>query len=148
LVKLGGFGNRARVVAPSRLADYASFDVRVFSPCEGEVEEATSGLPDHEPGAMDFEHPPGNHVLLRCGQVRVLLAHLRQGSVAVAAHDHVDRAQLLGRIGNSGGTREPHLHLAAIDLEGAFPLARALPFTINGRYLRINDIVDWPMIQP
>jgi peptidase M23-like protein len=147
-VKLGGLGNRTRAFPAARLADYATFDVRVFSPCEGEVEEATGDLPDHELGAMDFEHPPGNHVLLRCGSVQVLLAHLRQASLAVAVHDRVARGQLLGRVGNSGGTHEPHLHLAAMELESTFPTARAVPFTVNGRYLRINDVVDWPMIQP
>jgi hypothetical protein len=148
LVKLGGLGNRARVFPAEHLADYAIFDVRVFSPCAGEVEQAVGDLPDHELGAMDFEHPPGNHVLLRCDGVHVLLAHLRQSSLAVAVHDRVARGQLLGRVGNSGGTREPHLHLAAMDLEGTFPAARAVPFTVNGRYLRINDVVDWPMIRP
>ena len=36
----------------------------------------------------------------------------------------------------------------AMELERAFPTARAVPFTVNGRYLRTNDVVDWPMIQP
>jgi hypothetical protein len=144
LVKLEALGNRARGLAPRSLLDYATFDVAVRGPCAGTVERLVDGVPDHPPGEMDWQHPPGNHIVIRCGSVRVLLAHLRQGSIVVAANGTVRAGQLVARIGNSGGTREPHLHIGAMDAEGveSFPTARAVPVTFEGRYLRINDIVD------
>jgi murein DD-endopeptidase MepM/ murein hydrolase activator NlpD len=36
--------------------------------------------------------------------------HLQPGSLRVKAGDHVRRGQILARIGNSGDSREPHLH--------------------------------------
>jgi len=146
LVKLNRFGNRARGLTPARLTDYSVFNVDVRSPCAGTVDQLEDDLSDHDPGEMDWAHPAGNHVVLRCGSVRVLLAHLRHGSVAVSSHDSVRAGQLVGRVGNSGGTREPHLHIGAIATEAgkSFPAAAGVPITLAGRYLRINDVIHVP----
>jgi len=44
----------------------------------------------------------------------VVLAHLRQGSVEVAAGEDVAVGSRLGRVGNSGNSSEPHLHIHAV----------------------------------
>ena len=149
IVKLNAFGNRARSLVPAVLTDYASFDVAVRSPCTGTVEERQDDLPDHVPGAMDWQHPAGNHVLVRCGTVRILLAHLRHGSLVVSSHERIVVGQPIGRIGNSGGTREPHLHIGAMAAEGgkSFPAASGVPITVAGRYLRTNDVIDFTSIR-
>lgn len=144
IVKVNAFGNRAGGLAPARLSDYLIFNTTVRSPCAGRVERLENDLPDHGPGEMDWEHPAGNHVLLRCGTVRVLLAHLGRGSVVVSRDESILSGQLVGRVGNSGGTREPHLHLGAMvgDGDETFPTTEAVPVTLGGRYLRINDVVN------
>jgi len=45
----------------------------------------------------------------------VVLAHLRRGSVRVHSGQRVRAGQLLGRVGNSGNSSEPHLHVHAQD---------------------------------
>ena len=144
IVKMNPFGNRARNLVPAALTDYSTFNVAVRSPCTGTVEEQQDDLPDHRPGQMDWQHPAGNHVLIRCGTVQILLAHLRQRSLVVSAHERIRAGQLVGRIGNSGGTREPHLHIGAmIAAPGtAFLAATGVPITVGGRYLRINDVIQ------
>ena len=143
LVKLNGLGNRARGIAPARLEDYASYDVGVHSPCAGVVQEAVGDVADNSPGQTDPEHISGNHVLLRCGALRVLLAHLRRGSVTVKADDSIRSGAIIGRIGNSGNTNEPHLHVSAVAVESAGPrrYAAGVPITFDGRFLAINDVV-------
>ena len=143
LVKLNALGNRARGIAPARLDDYVSYDAAVHSPCAGIVEEVVDNLPDHAPGEPDPQHLSGNHVSLRCGALRILLGHLRRGSVQVTAGEPVRRGQLVGRIGNSGNTREPHLHVSAVaaDSAAAWPQAAGAPITLHGRFLCMNDIV-------
>jgi hypothetical protein len=143
LVKLNAAGNRGRGLAPARLAEYASFNVPVHSPCTGTVEERRDDLPDHAPGAADTDNLSGNHVLLRCGDLRVLLAHLARGSVAVSRGDAVRGGQIVGRIGNSGNTNEPHLHIGAMTASSGatWPDAEAVPLTFGGRFLAINDVV-------
>jgi hypothetical protein len=141
IVRLNAVGNRARGLAPASLRDYETFDTAVRSPCTGTVERLQDDVTDHEPGPMDWEHPAGNHVVLRCGGVRVVLAHLRRGSIVLSRDEHIYSGRLVGRIGNSGSTREPHLHIAAMSAEGDESTVAGLAVTLGGRYLRMNDVV-------
>jgi murein DD-endopeptidase MepM/ murein hydrolase activator NlpD len=68
-------------------------------------------VPDHKIGAFDEEHPLGNHVVLQCSGVQVEMAHFRNGSVKVNANQVVIINDLLGSVGNSGFSDEPHLHI-------------------------------------
>jgi murein DD-endopeptidase MepM/ murein hydrolase activator NlpD len=54
----------------------------------------------------------GNHLVLDIGNGRyVLYAHMRKGSVQVQVGDVVRRGQVLGQVGDSGNSGEPHLHI-------------------------------------
>ena len=48
---------------------------------------------------------PATTLLLRCGPVRILLAHLRQGSVVVSEGETIVDGQPVARIGNPGAER-------------------------------------------
>jgi murein DD-endopeptidase MepM/ murein hydrolase activator NlpD len=73
-------------------------------------------LPDLPVGTADRVRPEGNHVVLDIGSNRyVLLAHLERGSAAVTAGQRVSAGQPVARVGNSGNTAEPHLHLQVQD---------------------------------
>ncbi|WP_083800704.1 M23 family metallopeptidase [Rhodobacter ferrooxidans] len=62
---------------------------------------------------VDERYPAGNHVLLRCGDRGILLAHFRQGSLQVAVGDTLATGRPIGEVGNSGESSEPHLHMHA-----------------------------------
>jgi murein DD-endopeptidase MepM/ murein hydrolase activator NlpD len=72
---------------------------------------------DAYPDQIPFQPWPGpaagNHVRIGTGTEEVLLAHLRPGSVQVARGDLVRRGQVIGQVGNSGNSTEPHLHIHA-----------------------------------
>jgi hypothetical protein len=72
----------------------------------------------------------GNHVVLDLGDgVHAVFAHLRRGSVKVRKGDRIKAGDLLGEVGNSGNSSEPHLHFHLMD--GPRPLtASGLPFAI------------------
>ncbi|MGK9055597.1 peptidoglycan DD-metalloendopeptidase family protein [Neorhizobium petrolearium] len=113
-------GFRVAGLLPDDPARYAIFGKTVISPCDGTVIAARDGLPDLPPATRDRDNPAGNHVVLSCGDLRVELAHLRHGSVAVASGAQVLAGELIGEVGNSGNTTEPHLHIHAVDaLTGA-----------------------------
>jgi hypothetical protein len=57
----------------------------------------------------------GNHVILRCGDVYAALAHLQPGSVAVATGQQVHAGDVLGRVGHTGNSTAPHLHVQLMD---------------------------------
>lgn len=144
LVGVNGLGARAALFGDSReLGSYVIYGAPVFSPCDGRISVAVDGLPDHIPPARDTENPAGNHVLLECGDIEVLLAHLRKDSLVVTVGAAVATGEQIGLVGNSGNTSEPHLHIHAerggrpgIILDG-----EAVPVTIDGRFLVRNSIV-------
>jgi hypothetical protein len=144
VVALFPAGNRARGLFPKDLEAYAIFGEPVYAPCEGVVVAVENDLPDLIPPKSDGENKAGNYVLLRrLDGVVVLLAHLRQGSVVVEPGERVDEGALLGEVGNSGNTSEPHLHVNAQQGVGRETVLDAdpLPATFDGRWLARNDLV-------
>src|SRR5690606_10869318 len=128
-------GRRTQGILPPDPAVYAIFGDTVFAPCTGRVSAAVDGLPDMSPPLPDREHMAGNHVLLTCGTATVLLAHLQRGSVWVMEGDEVRVGDALGRVGNSGNTGEPHLHIhAQRPGVASMPLGgEPLPIRLDGR---------------
>lgn len=98
--------------------DYFAFDQRIVAPASGTVVEAVDGVRDNRPG-VELENPAapaGNHVVIALGGgPHVVLAHFKRGSLRVRAGQRVRSGQLLGRVGNSGNTSEPHLHVHVQD---------------------------------
>ncbi|MHC8515845.1 M23 family metallopeptidase [Sporosarcina sp. ITBMC105] len=137
IVKLNKIGTRANGLQPKELTKYEIFGDELLSPCNGKVSEVRDGLQDMTPPKMDREHPEGNFVALFCEQhdATIYMAHMKEGSVAVAKGDTVTTGQLLGKVGNSGNTSEPHLHIHA-ELDG-----KGVPLTFDGRFLVRNQLV-------
>lgn len=82
--------------------------------------------------APPFSNLGGNYVILDCGGVYPLYAHLQKGSVAVRAGQAVRAGDLLGAVGNSGSSLQPHLHFQVMNSPDPFPLFRNLmPFAIS-----------------
>jgi hypothetical protein len=144
IVKLNRYGFRAQGVWPRDLARYEIFGEPVVAPCDGEVLFTQNLLPDRVPPEVDRLKPAGNFVYLECGGAGVLLAHLMHSSVAVAPGDRVRVGQQIGRVGNSGYSTEPHLHLHAQRRAGGsnFLAADPLPLKVEGRNLVRNSRID------
>jgi Peptidase family M23 len=140
---LGPWKRRARGLYPRTLARYWIFDAQVVSPCDGLVVAAVSDQPDFEVPDRDPRHPAGNHVAIETEGATVFLAHLRRGSVLVAVGEAVTAGQPIGRVGNSGNTSEPHLHIHAEKgpFGGRISTRPGLPMSFEGRFLVRNDQV-------
>jgi hypothetical protein len=143
IVRLDRFGRRADGWQPADLQRYHIFGEPVYAPCTGAVVRVENRLPDLAPPDHDPQHPAGNHVLLECGEAGVFLAHLMQSSIPVKAGDLVQAGQRIGRVGNSGLSTEPHLHLhaqrpsSAEDFLAAPPLALQIDGLIPVRNSRL-----------
>jgi murein DD-endopeptidase MepM/ murein hydrolase activator NlpD len=144
---LGPWGLRATGWRPADPSAYAIFGAELRAPCDGEVVAAEGGMPDFQVPEQDRVNRLGNHVILRCGDVDIVLAHMRQGSVAVAPGDTVQVGDRLGEVGNSGASTEPHLHIHAQRpaSEGAAPVSgEPLALRIDGRFLVRGDRLHGP----
>jgi hypothetical protein len=130
-------GFRANGILPAELDRYEIFGKPVVSPCDGTVRAARDGIADLTPPQRDRENVTGNHVMIACAMVDVELAHLKQGSVAVETGDAVSFGQVIGAVGNSGNTTEPHLHIHAVNRDSG----EAVPMTFRERFLVRNAAV-------
>jgi len=113
LVALRIDGARASGVCPARLEDYLAYDVEVVSPCAGVVADVVDHQPEHPPGWIRRGSARANQVVIDAEGSVVTLTHLRPGSIRVVPGERVVPGTPIGRVGNSGRSAEPHLHLHA-----------------------------------
>jgi hypothetical protein len=138
-----------------------SWSQPVYAPLDGIVVACKDDTPDQElmgllrdvirikafppPSGSPFAAYGGNYVILQCGQVFPLLCHLRCGSVRVQPGDFVQAGDLIGEVGNSGGSLLPHLHLQVMKNADPFPLFQnLLPFKLREVYKRMGK--DWAKV--
>ncbi|MBA2238268.1 MAG: M23 family metallopeptidase [Lysobacter sp.] len=127
---------------------YHAYGEPVFAVAEGTVVSARDGLPDNVPRtpkgfdtavAITMETIAGNAVTLDLGGGEyALYAHMAPGSVQVKPGDHVKRGQVLGRIGNSGDSREPHLHFEVTDSPDLLA-GEGLPYLFDRYGIRLPE---------
>ncbi len=98
--------------AGTELHDFYAFGAPVVAPADGRVARAVGHLEDNPIGHVDIAHNFGNAVVLaHASGVFSALCHLQQGSLLVREGDVVVRGQVVGRVGNSGRSPVPHLHV-------------------------------------
>jgi hypothetical protein len=94
------------------LKDYHAFGRPVRSPADGRVVHARDGVADGRPGDADRQGGAGNHIVLEVAPRQYLfVAHLRSGSVRPQTGQMVDARDIIGEVGNSGNSSEPHVHV-------------------------------------
>jgi hypothetical protein len=145
-----------------RTRDCYAWGAAIHAPFDGEIERAVDGVSERgwiHPlrelvhvawNGITFrpEHLPrilGNHVIARTDGVYAAFVHLAPGSVAVQAGQAVRAGDLLGRVGHTGNSTNPHLHFQLMD--SIDPLrARGIPCAFReydvlreGRWERVTN---------
>jgi hypothetical protein len=121
--------------------DYLIFGQPVLAPADGEVVAAVGDQADVVPGYVAGKTDPGNYVVLKAAeQEYVFIAHLQQGSLQVKPGELVKAGQIIGRVGNSGNTSEPHLHIQLQDSPQFSMRATSLPLYFSN-YLANDEPV-------
>jgi len=144
IVGLNSLGMRSPSIGGGpNLDDYVIYGESVYSPCNGRVILAVDEFDDLTPPHTDTKNLAGNHILIESEGKEILLAHLKKGSITVQAGDSVSTNMVLGQVGNTGNTTEPHLHIH-VEYGGepnTILNGKAVPFTINDRFLVRGDII-------
>lgn len=116
--------------------NYFAYGTEALAVADGVVTEVRDGIPENIPGIdsravpITLETVGGNHVILDIGGGHfAFYAHLQPGSLRVKLGEKVRRGQVVGLVGNSGNSTEPHLHF---HIENASsPLgAEGLPYSL------------------
>jgi hypothetical protein len=141
LVALNAFGITSDGFQPANPARYKVFGRPVHAPCSGAISGTRADRPDLAVPQVDEQIMEGNYVSIRCGAYDVVMAHLKDGSVAVRPSDLVRTGDIIGQVSNSGMSDEPHLHLHA-----QTPGTKDAPFSgrpvvmrLGGQFLSRND---------
>lgn len=117
IIQLNSWGRSASGFNPTALEEYVIYGQPVYSPCDGIVSVVLDGFEDLPPGGTpsDEEDPAGNHIYIQCKaqDAHVLLAHMKQGTIIPSAGSRIRTGEMVGQVGNSGNTTEPHLHIHA-----------------------------------
>ncbi|HEY0701821.1 MAG TPA: M23 family metallopeptidase [Candidatus Acidoferrales bacterium] len=102
--------------------NYRAYGAEVHAVADGTVTQTLDGLPQNIPNSLKLaveltlENIGGNHVIVDIGDgLYAFYAHMQTGSVRVKVGDKVVRGQVLGLLGNSGNSSEPHLHFHICD---------------------------------
>lgn len=94
------------------VTDFYSYDEPIFAPANGRITQAVDTVYSDSLGNSDRINPGGNTIVLDIGNGKyVYFAHLKKGSIKVAEGQVVETGAILGRIGNSGNSTHPHLHM-------------------------------------
>jgi Peptidase family M23 len=146
-----------------RTQDCYGWGEPVHAALDGEIVAAVDGIPERQwihtvretlvalnsgvrlaRGRLDPIRLAGNYVIIRTATVYALYAHLAPGSVAVETGKVVRVGAVIGRVGHSGNSTAPHLHLQLMD--AADPLhASGIPCAF-AEYLVQRD-VGWERVE-
>jgi hypothetical protein len=113
---------------------YFCYDQPIYSVATGTVVDMADGLPENVPHSgkyaveLGFDNAGGNHVVVEVAPRHyVLYAHMKPGTVKVKVGDTVGIGDILGHVGNSGSSAEPHLHMHIVD-QPSFLAGNGLPY--------------------
>jgi hypothetical protein len=141
IILVSGRVDGTRQEAAFGLASYLSWGAEVVAPVSGVVVAAVDGHPDLALGVKDRMNPNGNRVIIEMADgTRLVLSHLQQGTVSVHQGQRVQLGVAVGRVGNSGNTSEPHLHIHAMRKSSGGYWA-GIPMYFSGRSPRRGHIL-------
>jgi len=141
-------GNRYRIGRQDANIDYYGYNDIVYSTTAGEIVSIIDTLPDNVPPKVPEIIPSalyragGNQVVVKASAgVYVFYGHLVRASSNLKVGDRVEIGQPIGRLGNSGNSDAPQLHLQVMD--GADPLrSNGIPWVFN-RYILLGNITGY-----
>lgn len=139
IVKIEGRGS---IWLPERNEDYPVFNENIYSSMSGVVVKVVSNIPDNEPYSGNYPYNTGNTVVIRNGDLFLLLGHLKENSIVVKEGDKVEINDLIGSAGNSGWTERPHLHMQLIKSDSDnYWFGRGVAIRYENRNLFKNRLV-------
>ena len=147
-------------------AQYYCWEQPVYSPVDGVVHQTGIGWKDHPAtniwktimlwfnatyrskleevnGKLDLRPNVGNYVMIKAtgGQI-IFLAHLKDGTTKVETGQEVKAGDFIGKVGNSGNSTAPHLHINVFDQMDAPYTAKVLPIVFK-EYQELDSNDKW-----
>ncbi|MDQ0206030.1 M23 family metallopeptidase [Alkalicoccobacillus murimartini] len=132
------------------LDEYYCWGQDIYAPCDGIIVQAEDGYKERtrtklisdmssafkhahyfDPKKDDIQSVAGNYIIIKCADnVYAGLVHLQTGSIQVSVDERVKKGELIGRVGHSGNSFSPHLHIQFMD-SSDISSAKGLPFAFE-----------------
>jgi hypothetical protein len=118
------------------LEDHYAWGQPIYACADGTVVDVREGFPDNPINQAEgkFEKHNGVYILHSNGEASWYL-HTQKGSITVKKNDHVKRGDLIAKVGNSGGSVQPHLHFTLVDAYHAI----SVPWRCDDYFLIAED---------
>ena len=119
----------------SRNENFHAYGQPILAVANGVVVAAKDGIAENVAGTRAVTVTPetvcGNHVTVRLAEHQfAFYCHLQPASIRVRTGQRVRRGQVLGLIGNSGDSSEPHLHFQVSD-RNSVTASEGLPYLLE-----------------
>ena len=128
---------------PYQNEDYPIFAEEVLSPVSGVIFRIINNIEDNVPYAGGYPYNTGNTVIIRNGNLYMLLGHLKMGSIRVSPGDIVNEKDVIAEAGNSGYSERPHIHIQYIESETEnFWKGTGVSIQYKGRNIFKNRVIE------
>jgi hypothetical protein len=124
---------------------YHAYGAEALAVADAVVTTIKDGIPQNIPGddfravTITRETIGGNVVTLDIGQGDfAVYAHLQPGSLRLKVGNRVKKGQVLGLVGNSGNSTEPHLHFQVVDHNSLLE-SEGVPYAFESFEVRGKD---------
>jgi hypothetical protein len=118
-------------------SSYFAWDQPIHAVADGKIIEAKDGIPENVPESgklavtITSDTLPGNYIIEDLGDGHyAAYAHLRPGTLKVKVGDSVHAGDVIGNLGNTGNSSEPHLHFQVCDAPSFYD-SEGIPFAID-----------------
>lgn len=135
--------NLGKLFLPPRNEDYPIFEENLFSPIDGVVYKVENGIDDNIPYCGSYPYNTGNTIVIRKDNYYLLLGHLKKGSILVHSGEKVNSNQIIAKVGNSGYSERPHLHMQLIHSKSEnYWFGKGISVQFKKKNLYKNRIID------
>ena len=145
IIKLNKFKTHASGLFPSDNKCYEIFGEVIYSPCNGIVYDYENSIKDHNGPLYPVENKAGNYILIKGDDGSyILMAHLKYKSINIKKGQRVNIGDRIAKVGNTGNSSEPHLHIHAVrNIQNNVLLSgNSIPILFDDQFLIRNDIVN------